>query len=257
MAVLWPYGNKEQGARSKEQGGRSKDFDAESGKRKAESLEGEEQGARRKEQGIRSKEQGGRSKDFDAESGWIWNSRLSAYLLVILLFFGLFTIAHAQETKITDLKVGQKLSDSFWKQEHTFYENGKTVKKTLAEHKGKFLILDFWATWCSSCLSRFPHLDSLQRQFPDKLAIVLVNKVKSDSDTNKVKQTFNAQAKGLVLNTVIGDEYFAEVFPHWVLPHYVWIGASGSVVGFTGPDFVNETTVGKLVDFNKKEGAKL
>jgi thiol-disulfide isomerase/thioredoxin len=36
---------------------------------------------------------------------------------------------------------------------------------TLSGFKGKIVIIDFWATWCTACLHAFDKLDSLQTLF--------------------------------------------------------------------------------------------
>jgi len=39
--------------------------------------------------------------------------------------------------------------------------------------RGRVLIVNFWATWCSPCIKEFPGLTNLRREFPeDKLGIV-------------------------------------------------------------------------------------
>jgi peroxiredoxin len=40
---------------------------------------------------------------------------------------------------------------------------GKTV--SLADYKGKTVILDFWATWCSPCKASFPHMKKAQERY--------------------------------------------------------------------------------------------
>lgn len=39
--------------------------------------------------------------------------------------------------------------------------DGRTVN--LGELKGRVVYLDFWASWCTSCLASFPFMDGLQR----------------------------------------------------------------------------------------------
>ncbi|HEX9654856.1 MAG TPA: TlpA disulfide reductase family protein [bacterium] len=56
------------------------------------------------------------------------------------------------------LKVGHKAKDFTLK---TF--NGQTV--SLSDHKGKVVLLDFWASWCTPCREEMPYLDILQKTY--------------------------------------------------------------------------------------------
>ena len=48
---------------------------------------------------------------------------------------------------------------------------GKEVR--LADYRGKVLILDFWATWCSPCIASMPHTQALAAKYADQGVAVL------------------------------------------------------------------------------------
>ncbi len=48
--------------------------------------------------------------------------------------------------------------------------------------RGKVVVLEFWATWCSACIPQFPILDKLRAQYKDK-PVVFVSITDEDEET--------------------------------------------------------------------------
>ena len=178
--------------------------------------------------------------------------KLKASVLIALLLCLFDMPLMAQEIK--PLKVGDKLPETFWQQEHTIYVNGKTSKQTLAQYKGKLLILDFWATWCGSCINKFNTLQQQQAKYGAALIVILVNSSATRDTPEKIKMLMEGKKppyQVFTLPSIINDEHLATLFPHGAVPHYVWINERGQIAALTNGELMNAAQLAHLLEKEK------
>lgn len=145
------------------------------------------------------------------------------YWAVCLSFCCLAT----QAQTIRPLNIGDKVPDQVWKK--------------LPGHGTKQLfILDFWATFCSTCIEAFPKMEALQKQFDKDIQVVLINTwesmpmIKKEFDIINKRGTLKTKvALPATLPGINGDSSFRIYFPHRSIPHHVWINASREVIAIT------------------------
>ncbi len=58
--------------------------------------------------------------------------------------------------------------------------NGDAVR--IADHKGKWVVINYWAEWCKPCLDEVPYLNQFYQQIDGKL---LFYSISYDKDTNE------------------------------------------------------------------------
>jgi cytochrome c biogenesis protein CcmG/thiol:disulfide interchange protein DsbE len=62
----------------------------------------------------------------------------------------------------------------------------------LASRRGRFVVLNFWATWCPPCVAEMPSLERLHRALgPEGLSVVTVS---TDEDEGELKQFVSEHA---------------------------------------------------------------
>ena len=127
---------------------------------------------------------------------------------------------------------------------------------TLDRFRGKFVVLNFWATWCGPCLRELPSLNRLSARFAgNDFAVVLISQ-----DRGGFKQTDRFLKK---IEIDIADNFIDEklAFSRAIgvrsLPTTILIGPDGNEVGrLIGAAEWDEPEAIALIDFYRAHGEK-
>jgi thiol-disulfide isomerase/thioredoxin len=174
------------------------------------------------------------------------------FIIVLALLCQNFCLKAQSNTSNTGLKLGDQVPDITINNIFNYKgPDGKPATSAkISDFKGKLLILDFWATWCSPCVEMLPRMDSLQQEFEGKIQFLPVayQSRKEVDHFLKKKVTPNQQSN---LPRVTGDSLLTSLFPHHTLPHYVWIDQNGTVCQITDMFAINKTNVAAQLNHTK------
>jgi thiol-disulfide isomerase/thioredoxin len=119
----------------------------------------------------------------------------------------------------------------------------------------QYTLLDFWASWCGSCLKVIPRLDSLQKQFGSKLRIIMVNPKLAGDDTAKLEKAIQrvtgTKRQQFSIPVAAADTAVSSLFSFHSLPHYVWINRQGIIVAITNSAQVTPANIKTFIKGRK------
>ncbi|MFT4092666.1 MAG: TlpA disulfide reductase family protein [Niabella sp.] len=120
---------------------------------------------------------------------------------------------------------------------------------TLNVYKDKVLILDFWATWCSSCVKKLPTLYSLQQENKQNLKVILVNSESTGDSVKNIEWFLSKRRAAYDFTSVVEDTILKSLFPHKAIPHYIWI-KDNTVIAITDADGITKENVESAISGN-------
>ena len=122
---------------------------------------------------------------------------------------------------------------------------GKSLQ--LSTFRGKYVLLDFWASWCVPCRASNPHMKELYHRYHDK-GLEIIGVSDDDGATEKWKAAVTKDGVGIWYNVLRGYDRsldpgeenpkdISEKFGIHVLPTKILIDPNGTIIGrFTGTD---------------------
>ncbi|MFB3388114.1 TlpA family protein disulfide reductase [Flavobacterium sp. LAR06] len=124
--------------------------------------------------------------------------------------------------------------------------NGKTV--SLDDFKGKYVLIDFWASWCGPCREELPYIKELYKKYHNQ-GFEIISVAKDDKTESWKKAIVNENIESwnhlfaTKDNSTIITDYFVNGIPHKLL-----IDKNGLIIGkWKGSGEINKHDLQKLI----------
>ncbi len=105
-----------------------------------------------------------------------------------------------------------------------------SFEKILKQHKGKTVVIEVWASWCSDCIKSMPEVKELKTQYPD---VAFVNL--------SCDKTYDAWQNGIEKHEVSGENYLIKdgmkgafgksISLDWI-PRFIVVDKNGKIALF-------------------------
>lgn len=104
--------------------------------------------------------------------------------------------------------------------------NGDDI--TLELHKGKIVVISFWASWCTPCLKELPILENIQNKVgTDKVKVIAINFKEDKKKYRKIKKLLSSLNLTLTHDKrgTIGKKFGVKAIPNLFI-----VGKNGELV---------------------------
>lgn len=161
-------------------------------------------------------------------------------LMCTMLMAALFT--NAQSDKKIDFSKALRVTDAFVPPNAVQQMRGDGKSINLQKLENKVVILDFFDTFCGTCIHMMPKLQKIQDRLKDKVQIITVAWQDRTTLEKFFKNNEYLKENKVNLPVIYSDLYLKTRFPHQSVPHVVFL-FKGKVQAITGSDFITDENI--------------
>lgn len=110
-------------------------------------------------------------------------------IVIVAIIMTSISCGNAQKKEFSKDALKGKLTDTESKE--------VTFKEILKKHKGKTVVIEFWASWCSDCVKAMPKVKEMQASNPNVVYIFI-----------SLDKTFDKWKAGIEKHELAGEHYW-------------------------------------------------
>lgn len=158
--------------------------------------------------------------------------------------------AAARLTEVKPISKGDTVPEEVWNMPFQLVSPGQQPKTIrLSDYRGKVIILDYWATWCTGCINAMPLMHELAHAYPDDIVLLPVTYEGTALITNFLEKTTSEPMKQVLASftSIVDGQVLKDLIPHRTIPHIAVINGDGVLEQETMPHMLNIEILGNII----------
>jgi thiol-disulfide isomerase/thioredoxin len=115
------------------------------------------------------------------------------------------------------------------------YNTIRNLDTILLNNKGKYIYIDFWASWCAPCIAEMPKSKALSDKYQDRISFIYLS---IDNDTGPWLQSIERFKLQSFQNFLLSDGILilhGKKIPIKSIPRYMLIDSAGNLIDDNAP----------------------
>ena len=163
--------------------------------------------------------------------------------LVLIAALMIFTAANGARTSLAQEQPTKRLPLGAVKPAIDARSLDGAAVPTWQDLRGKVVIMDFWATWCTPCIESIPHLNSLKKELADQPVSLLSITYEPGAKVREFLKTHKIETDILIDN----DLSTFKSFSSWGIPITYVFDKEGRLVAGVSPKNLTADIVRKII----------
>lgn len=141
--------------------------------------------------------------------------------VVFILFLALSACSTAQDkTQFSE----KALNDVMQTQEGTQL----SFSEILSKYKGKTIVVDVWASWCSDCIKGMPLVKELQKKYTKDVVYLFLSLDKNTNAWKKGIKRYHVEGEHYFISSGWKGDFCSSIDLDWI-PRYMIVDKTGKI----------------------------
>lgn len=101
------------------------------------------------------------------------------------------------------------------------------AERSLADFKGKLLVINSWAAWCPFCVQELPDFAALQEEFGDKIVVIAIDRAEPLATAKEFSDRRGVTDRIILL--LDPEDLFYQSIGGFSMPETVFVDRDGSI----------------------------